>query len=46
MEEIGLRVWKYKQNSAWYKVLANKTLRDQTIDGNLDASNTKHKHEN
>ena len=38
---FGFRVWKHKQNSAWYRVLASKALRDQTIDDNLDASNTK-----
>ena len=44
MEDVGFRVCKYKQNSAWYRVLASKDLRDQTIDDNLDAINTKHKH--
>ena len=44
VENVGFRVWKYKQNSAWYRVLATKALRDHTIDDNLDASNTKHKH--
>ena len=44
MEEVGFRVWKYKQNSAWYRVLASKALREQTSYDNLDESNTKHKH--
>ena len=44
MEEVGFKVWKYKQNSAYYRVLASKALRDQTIDDDLDASNIKHKH--
>ena len=44
MEEVGFRVWMYKQNSDWYRVLASKALRDQTIDDDLDASNIKHKH--
>ena len=39
MEDVGFRVWKYKKNSAWYRVLASKALREQTIDDNLDESN-------
>ena len=45
MEEVGFRVWKYKQNSAWYRVLASKALREQTKDDNLDESSTKYKHQ-
>ena len=44
MVDVGFREWRYKQNSAWYRVLASKALREQTNDDNLDASSTKHKH--
>ena len=40
VEDVGFRVWRYKQNSAWYRVLASKDLREQTNDDNLDESNT------
>ena len=43
MEDIGFRVWMYKQNSAYYRVWLAKVLREQTIDDDLDASNIKHK---
>ena len=41
MEDVGFKVWMYKQNSPWYRVLASKALRDQTIDDDLDAKQYK-----
>ena len=41
MEDIGFKVWMYKQNSAWYRVWLAKVLREQTIYDDLDATQYK-----